>query len=180
VSRLTAQKGIDHLADVADDYVRRGGQIAILGEGEQDLEERLHWLTVAHPGAIAFRRAFDEGLAKRIYAGSDLFAMPSRFEPCGLAQMYSMRYGTVPIARATGGLVDTISPLHNRHDVGGATGILYASDDSEGFLGAVRWGLDIARDPGAMQALRRNGMSVDFSWEKSARTYVEMYRELGV
>lgn len=180
VSRLTAQKGIDHLADVADDFVRRGGQIAILGEGEEQLEHRLHWLTMAHPGAIAFRRAFDEGLAKRIYAGSDLFAMPSRFEPCGLAQMYSMRYGTVPVARATGGLVDTIAPLHNQNDVGGATGILYASDDSEGFGRALRWGLDVARDPGAMHALRQNGMRVDFSWERSAKTYVEMYRELGV
>ena len=94
--------------------------------------------------------------------------------------MYSMRYGTVPIARATGGLVDTIAPLSNHHDVGGATGILYASDDSEGFLGAVRWGLEVARDAGAMQALRHNGMSVDFSWERSAREYVSMYRELGV
>ncbi len=180
VSRLTAQKGIDHLADVADDFVRRGGQIVILGEGEEQLEQRLHWLSLTHPGAIAFRRAFDEGLAKRIYAGSDLFAMPSRFEPCGLAQMYSMRYGTVPVARATGGLVDTVAPLHNQNDVGGATGILYASDDSEGFGRALRWGLDVARDPGAMYALRQNGMRVDFSWERSARTYVEMYRELGV
>lgn len=178
VSRLSAQKGIDHLCDVAGDVVRRGGQIVVLGEGDEALEHRLHWLQAAHPGSIAFRRAFDEGLAHRIYAGSDLFAMPSRFEPCGLAQMYSMRYGTVPVARATGGLVDTIAPLHNQHDVGGATGILYSNDDGLG--GALKWALEIARDPGAMQALRRNGMREDFSWEKSARTYVGMYRELGL
>lgn len=180
VSRLTAQKGIDHLADVADGFVRNGGQIVVLGEGEEDLEHRLHWLQMAHPGAIAFRRAFDEGLARRIYAGSDLFAMPSRFEPCGLAQMYSMRYGTIPIARATGGLVDTIAPLHNRHDVGGATGILYSSDGSAGLRDAVSWGLEIARDPGALHTMRRNGMQQDFSWEHSAGMYLDMYRELGV
>ena len=180
VSRLSAQKGIDHLCDAASDFVRLGGQIVVLGEGDEDLEHRLHWLQTTHRGSIAFRRAFDEGLAHRIYAGSDLFAMPSRFEPCGLAQMYSMRYGTVPIARATGGLVDTIAPLHNKHDVGGATGILYASDDSEGFAGAARFGLDVARDPGALHALRLNGMRQDFSWERSARAYIEMYRELGL
>lgn len=180
VSRLTAQKGIDHLCDVADDYVRRGGQLVVLGEGEEQLEHRLHWLSMTHPGSIAFRRAFDEGLAHRIYAGSDLFAMPSRFEPCGLAQMYSMRYGTVPVARATGGLVDTIAPLHNRHDVGGATGLLYTSNEAEGLLHALRWALDIARDPGALHALRQNGMRADFSWQRSAREYVAMYRELGL
>jgi starch synthase len=180
VSRLTAQKGIDHLCDVADDFVRRGGQIVVLGEGEEELERRLHWLTVTHPGAIAFRRAFDEGLAHRIYGASDLFAMPSRFEPCGLAQMYSMRYGTIPVARATGGLVDTIAPLINKHDVGGATGILYTSNEAEGLLHALRWALDVVRDPGALAAMRQNGMREDFSWEKSARAYVDMYRELGL
>lgn len=180
VSRLSSQKGIDHLCDAADDFVRRGGQIVVLGEGDEELERRLHWLQMTHRGAIAFRRAFDEGLAHRIYAGADLFAMPSRFEPCGLAQMYSMRYGTVPIARATGGLVDTIAPLHSKHEVGGATGILYASDASNGFLDAARWGLEVARDPGALHALRVNGMQQDFSWERSARAYVDMYRELGL
>ncbi len=180
VSRLTMQKGIDHLCDVADDFVRAGGQIVVLGEGEEHLEHRLHWLGVRHPGSIAFRRAFDEGLAKRIYAGSDLFAMPSRFEPCGLAQMYARRYGTIPVARATGGLVDTIAPLHDRHSVGGATGILYAADDATSLGRSLRWGLDVARDPGALHAMRQNAMRVDFSWERSARAYLDLYRELGV
>lgn len=180
VSRLTMQKGIDHLCDVADDFVRNGGQLVVLGEGEEPLEHRLHWLSMSHPGAIAFRRAFDEGLAHRIYAASDLFAMPSRFEPCGLAQMYSMRYGTIPVARATGGLVDTIAPLHNRHHVGGATGILYRSDESDALRQALHWGLAVARDPEALAAMRGNGMREDFSWQKSARTYVAMYRELGL
>ncbi|MGZ5971280.1 MAG: glycogen synthase, partial [Polyangiales bacterium] len=180
VSRLTMQKGIDHLCDVADDYVRRGGQIVVLGEGEEPLEHRLHWLQMAHPGAIAFRRAFDEGLARRIYAGSDLFAMPSRFEPCGLAQMYSMRYGTIPVARATGGLVDTIAPLHNRHDVGGATGLLYSSDDASGLAQALRWALDVMHDEPALHTMRMNGMRADWSWEHSAKMYREMYASLGV
>jgi len=180
VSRLTMQKGIDHLCDVAEDLVHRGAQIVVLGEGEEHLEHRLHGLAHAHPSAIAFRQAFDEGLAKRIYAGSDLFAMPSRFEPCGLAQMYSMRYGTLPVARATGGLVDTISPLHNRHDVGGATGILYASDHADALAGALRWGLDVVADREALMTMRQNAMRMDFSWELSAKKYLEMYRELGV
>lgn len=180
VSRLTRQKGIDHLCDVAHEIVRHGAQLVVLGEGEEDLEHRLHWLQMAHPGSIAFRKAFDEGLAHRIYAGADLFAMPSRFEPCGLAQMYSMRYGTIPVARATGGLVDTVAPLHNTHDVGGATGILYASDHADGLAKALRWGVDVARDPGALHHLRQNAMRVDFSWESSARRYLELYRELGV
>lgn len=180
VSRLTMQKGIDHICDVAEDLVFRGAQLVVLGEGEEHLEHRLHLLSKNHPTAIAFRRAFDEGLAKRIYGSSDLFAMPSRFEPCGLAQMYAMRYGTIPVARATGGLVDTIAPLHNRHDVGGATGILYTSDEAEALARALRWGIEVASDPDALLAMRENAMRVDFSWEQSARKYLEMYRELGV
>ena len=180
VSRLTAQKGIDHLCDVAEDLVERGAQLAILGEGEEQLERRLHVLSRRHPTAIAFRKAFDEGLAKRIYAGSDLFAMPSRFEPCGLAQLYSMRYGTLPVARATGGLVDTVAPLHNRHDVGGATGLLYTRESADGLGDALRWGMDVVADRGALTTMRRNAMGADFSWAQSARRYLELYRELGV
>jgi starch synthase len=179
VSRLTMQKGIDHLCEVAPEIVAAGGQLVVLGEGDEDLERRLHWLAASHRGAIAYRRAFDDGLARRIYAGSDLFAMPSRFEPCGLAQMYSMRYGTLPIARATGGLVDTIAPLHDRHDVGGATGILYGEEKAEALAGALRWGLEVVRDRGARAAMQRNAMLQDWSWERSARAYLAMYRELG-
>jgi len=180
VSRLTHQKGIDQLCDAADAYVRGGGQIAVLGEGEEDLEHRLHWLSLANRGSIAYRRAFDDGLARRIYAGSDLFAMPSRFEPCGLAQMYAMRYGAIPIARATGGLVDTIAPLHNRHDVGDATGILYSHDSADSLLGALAWGRDVVRDHWAIGRMRWNAMTTDHSWEHAARGYIELYRELGV
>ena len=161
-------------------HVRDGGQVAVLGEGEQPLEHRLHWLEVGHRGSIAYRRAFDDGLARRIYAGSDLFAMPSRFEPCGLAQLYAMRYGSIPVARATGGLVDTIVPLHNRHHVGDATGILYAGDDAGAFSRALRWGREVARDPHAMRALRANAMRANHSWDEAAVAYVDLYRELGV
>ncbi|MFI5299004.1 MAG: glycogen synthase [Polyangiales bacterium] len=100
VSRLTHQKGIDQLCDVASMIAREGGQIIVLGTGERSVEERLHGLAVTHPGAVVFRRAFDERLAHRIYAGSDLFAMPSRFEPCGLTQLYAMRYGARDRERA--------------------------------------------------------------------------------
>ena len=180
VSRLTAQKGIDWLCDVATEHVRDGGQIAVLGEGEELLEHRLHWLEVGHRGSIAYRRAFDDGLARRIYGGSDLFAMPSRFEPCGLAQLYAMRYGSIPIGRATGGLIDTISPLRNRHDVRGATGILYEGNDSGALASALRWGREVQRDPYALHALRDNAMRANHSWEEAARGYLELYESLGV
>ena len=180
VSRLTSQKGIDWLCDVATEIAHAGGQIAILGEGEEHLEHRLHWLQIAHRGQVAYRRAFDDGLARRIYAGSDLFAMPSRFEPCGLAQMYAMRYGSIPVARATGGLVDTIRPLHAVHDVGGATGILYSGGDAASLERAMRWGMQLARDGAALDAVRRNAMAEDNSWDHAARDYLAMYHELGI
>lgn len=180
VSRLTRQKGMDWLCDVASGIAHAGAQLAVLGEGEEDIEHRLHWLEVGHRGQIAYRRAFDDGLARRIYAGSDLFAMPSRFEPCGLAQMYAMRYGSIPVARATGGLVDTIRPLHAVHDVGGATGILYSGSDAPAFDRALRWGMQLARDAAAMHHVRRNAMAEDDSWDHAALNYVNMYSELGI
>jgi starch synthase len=180
VSRLTRQKGIDWLCDVAARFVHEGGQLAVLGEGEEDLEHRLHWLEAGHRGAIAYRRAFDDGLARRIYAGSDLFAMPSRFEPCGLAQMYAMRYGSIPIARATGGLVDTIAPLYDRHAVGGATGIVYDGHDAGAFESALRWGREVYHDSFAHGHIRSNAMRMNHSWEEAAKNYVHMYSDLGV
>lgn len=180
VSRFTSQKGIDWVGEIATHLVNQGGQLVVLGEGDAALEHRLYRAAQRLRGQVVYVKAFDDGLARRIYAGSDLFLMPSRFEPCGLTQMYSMRYGAVPIARATGGLVDTIAPLHTQHDVGGATGILYEGESAEALAGAVEWGLHVAHDPGAMHALRQNGMRTDFSWERSAREYLAMYRDLGL
>jgi starch synthase len=180
VTRLTSQKGIDWLCDAADGFIRDGGQLVVLGEGDAQLEHRLHWLAMAHPGRVAFRRAFDEGLAHRIYAGADLFAMPSRFEPCGLTQLYAMRYGALPVARATGGLVDTIAPLINQYDVGGANGFLYEGHDGAAFSGALRWATHVFRDPGALAAMRGNAMRAQHSWDDRARAYVTLYRELGI
>jgi starch synthase len=182
VSRFTSQKGIDLIADVADAFVRGGGQIVALGEGDSHLEERLHYLGLAHKTRIAYRRAFDDGLARRIYAGSDLFAMPSRFEPCGLAQLYAMRYGSIPVARATGGLVDTVFRLHNQHEVGGATGILYDGEENDAgaLLHALEWARSIARDPAAMTTLQHNAMHVDHSWDHRALAYVDLYRSIGM
>lgn len=180
VSRFTSQKGIDWVGEIAPQLVRQGGQLVVLGEGDAALEHRLYWAAQRLRGSVVYVRAFDDGLARRIYAGSDMFLMPSRFEPCGLTQMYAMRYGAVPIARATGGLVDTIAPLHSQYDVGGATGILYEEESAEALAGAVEWGIQVARDPGAMHALRQNGMRSDFSWERSAETYLEVYTDLGL
>ncbi len=140
-----------------------------------------YWAAQRLRGSVVYVRAFDDGLARRIYAGSDMFLMPSRFEPCGLAQMYSMRYGTVPVARATGGLVDTIAPLHNRHDVGGSTGILYEA--------RVRRRARRTRCGGASSSWRARGAHGGPSerdarrflrGSRAPRQYLEMYRDLGV
>jgi starch synthase len=129
-----------------------------------------------HADRVAFRRGFDDPLAHRIEAGADFFLMPSRYEPCGLSQMMSMRYGTVPIARATGGLVDTIVPWDGG-EPGGATGILFQPYTADALLGAVEEGRRLYAAPSALAALRRNGMAADFSWEASARRYLQLYRQ---
>jgi starch synthase len=175
VSRLTAQKGLDWLLDCAPDFIRRGGRIAILGEGDGGLENRCRQYCRQFAGAFGYWARYDDSIARKFFAGADLFAMPSRFEPCGLGQLYAMRYGAIPVARRTGGLGDTIFPLLNKFDVGGATGILYDGDRTESLLGTLRWALDVARDDGAMTALRKNAMSVDHSWEQSAKCYLALY-----
>ncbi len=181
VSRFSSQKGIDLLCDAAPAHLAAGGQLVALGEGDAHLEDRFARLAARHRGAVSYSRAFDDGLSRRIYAGSDLFAMPSRFEPCGLAQMYAMRYGTIPVARATGGLVDTIYPLHNRYEVGGASGIVYRGEpnDPGALLGALHWARDVCSDRSALEALRWNAMHMDHSWDLSAKHYIHMYLDLG-
>jgi starch synthase len=129
---------------------------------------------------LAYRKTFDDGLARRIYAGTDWFAMPSRFEPCGLGQLYAMRYGSIPVARRTGGLVDTIAPLTDIHHVDGATGILYDGDNSESLAGALRFAMAVHRDPDAKARLQMNAMRADHSWESSAKQYLSLYQDLGM
>ena len=170
VSRLTHQKGTDLIAGAAEELAAMPAQLALLGKGQRAQEEALLALAARHPGRIAVRVGFDEDLAHAIEAGADLFLMPSRFEPCGLNQMYSQRYGTPPVARATGGLIDTI--------VDGVTGFLFEGADAAALIAAVRRALAAYRDPARWARIQRAGMSADFSWSAAARRYADLYARL--
>jgi starch synthase len=177
VSRLVWQKGIDLLADALSGPLARGRvALAVLGSGEPANEAMLDAMAHAHPGRVAFRRGYDEPLAHWIEAGADAFLMPSRYEPCGLNQMYSLRYGTVPLVRRTGGLADSVH--HFDPATGEGTGILFDHADA----GAVRWAVETAAawhaDPPLWQRLVTNGMREDFSWERQVGEYLELYERV--
>jgi starch synthase len=170
VGRLTQQKGADLVAAAAGELAAMPAQLALLGKGERALEDALQAAAARHPGRIALQAGFDEDLAHAIEAGADLFLMPSRFEPCGLNQMYSQRYGTPPVARATGGLIDTI--------VDGVTGFLFEEPTPAALTAAVRRALAASRDAARWERIQRAGMARDFSWDAAARRYADLYARL--
>ena len=179
VSRLTGQKGSDLIAALAQRIAAFPAQLAVLGNGDAEITARFERAAQHQPRAIAKRIGFDEGLAHRIEAGADFFLMPSRFEPCGLNQMYSQRYGTPPIARATGGLVDSIvDATPQTLENGTATGFLFAEATESSLLSAMMRALDVYAHPRQWQALQRAGMARDFGWRSRAREYVALYRKL--
>ena len=171
-SRLVHQKGFDIVVRAWYDLLQRPLRMVVLGTGEPDVQDGFRALAVRAPDRIAARFAYDSALAHKIVAGADMFLMASRFEPCGLTQMYSLRYGTVPIVRATGGLVDTVEPYDA--STGQGTGFRFAHADGTGMIWALDQALAAYRDRAAWQRLMKNGMSRDFSWERSARGYVEL------
>ena len=172
VSRLTHQKGSDLLADAIDELVALPAQLAVVGKGEARVEEALRAAAVRYPGRVSATIGFDEGLAHAIEAGADVFLMPSRYEPCGLNQMYSQRYGTPPVARATGGLIDTIED--------GKTGFLFDRAERGPFVAAVRRAVELRRDSGRWHEMQRRGMLRDFSWSTAARQYAALYSRLAM
>lgn len=177
VSRLTSQKGFDLLFDSLPDILRqRELAIVALGSGEPRYEEFFSGLAKNFAERVAFHRGYSEEIAHWIEAGSDMFLMPSLYEPCGLNQMYSLKYGTVPIVRRTGGLADSVQMWDARTRTG--TGIVFNDFD----LPAIRWALhtalDLFKDKDAWLQLMRNGMAQDFSWEHQAREYVALYEEM--
>jgi starch synthase len=179
VGRLTEQKGVDLIAAVGPRLAVARAQLAVLGTGEPALETTLRALARAHRDAIAVEIAFDEPLAHLIEAGADAFLMPSRFEPCGLNQMYSQRYGTPPVARATGGLADTIVDCTPETLADGTTtGFLFGEPTAPALRGAIDRALAAYRDPPTWRALQRTGMARDFSWDAAAREYVRLYESL--
>jgi starch synthase len=179
VARLTAQKGIDLIADIAPRLAQLPAQLAVFGNGDIALEQRLQALADAHPGRIVVRFGFDERLAHRIEAGADVFLMPSRFEPCGMNQMYSQRYGTPPVVRATGGLIDSVVDCTTATVADGtATGFVFAGEDPGSLFAAMERAAAAWHDRALWKALQGNGMRRDFGWSASAARYIEIYNRL--
>jgi starch synthase len=177
VSRLTAQKGFDLLHDAMTVFLQREDmRMVVLGSGEERFEQWFEWLVKNFPNKVAYKKGYDNELAHWIEAGADIFLMPSRYEPCGLNQMYSMAYGTVPVVRRTGGLADTVSPWNAQTREG--TGFLFDAYDSQAFFDALQRALRAFRDPEQWTRLVQNGMAQDFSWEKQIQRYVDLYRRL--
>jgi starch synthase len=173
VSRFAAQKGFDLISQIMDRLAREEMIMVVLGSGDKPYEEMFLRLNRQFPQKIAAKVAFDNAIAHKIEAGADMFLMPSRYEPCGLNQIYSLKYGTVPIVRATGGLDDTIEPWDAR--TGKGTGFKFSEYTGEALLATIRQALLAYRDPSSWQTLMRNGMNRDFSWGASAREYGKVY-----
>ena len=178
ISRLVDQKGFDLIAEIADQLAQLDASFVLLGTGERRYEDFWLGLAARHPDRIGVKIGFDEPLAHLIEGGADLFLMPSRFEPSGLNQMFSMRYGTVPVVRAVGGLDDTVLNYNPR--TGEGTGFSFQDYTAQALLNTLRWALDVFRDRATWQRIQREGMTQDFSWDASARQYVKVYeRALG-
>ena len=172
ISRLTDQKGFDLVAVAAEQLMSLDAVWAMLGSGEPHYEQLWRTLAKRHPDRVSATIGFDERLAHLIEAGSDIFLMPSRFEPCGLNQMYSLRYGTVPVVRSTGGLADTVVDA----DEPAGNGFKFSDYNPGAMVAAVKRALDAYGNPSRWAALQRAGMAGDFSWDVSAREYVKVYR----
>ncbi|HET9252549.1 MAG TPA: glycogen synthase GlgA [Candidatus Eisenbacteria bacterium] len=178
VTRLSAQKGLDLVEHALPGILRtRDIRFVALGSGEPRYAEMLRRMQEAFPGKVTFYDGFQEPLAHLIEAGSDIFLMPSRYEPCGLNQMYSLKYGTVPIVRRTGGLADTVEPYDPR--TGRGTGFVFEHYTPEGLRWAIELALEAFRDHEAWVRLGLAGMEKDFSWEKQAGEYVQLYARVG-
>ncbi|WJW74897.1 glycogen synthase GlgA [Thiohalobacter sp. IOR34] len=177
IGRLVEQKGVDLILGALPRLMEEDVQLVVLGSGEAQLEAALREAQAAHPQRIGVRIGYDEPLAHRIEAGADLFLMPSRFEPCGLNQIYSLRYGTVPVVRRTGGLADTVVDASEAAlRKGTATGFQFDAPTTEALLQAIGRALGLYRQPPVWRRLIGAGMRQDFSWTRSARRYLEVYR----
>jgi starch synthase len=177
VTRLTSQKGIDLVQKVVPDLLqRRNFSLVVLGSGEGRYERFFDWLQEHFPGRVSFYRGYSNKLAHWIEAGADMFLMPSVYEPCGLNQMYSLRYGTVPIVRETGGLADSVQlydPATRKGD-----GIVFRDYNEEGLRWAIETALDLYPDRPVWRRMVQNGMRKNYSWEKQGQEYVDLFRRL--
>ncbi len=178
VSRLTDQKGIELIIHAVPRLVKKGGQFVFLGQGARELEEGLKDLISQFPERVAGTIGFDAALAQRIYAGSDFFLMPSRFEPCGLGQMIAMRYGSIPIVRKVGGLADTVDPVPASPSRTAATGIVFNSYSHAAFAQAISRAFLLFGNSNHFQRIQTNALKKDFSWSSSAQQYATLYKHI--
>ncbi len=176
VSRMASQKGFDLIAAAAQELITLDATIVVVGSGEARYQEMWQHLAQARPDRISVFIGYDEERAHLVEGGADIFLMPSRFEPCGLNQMYSMRYGTVPVVRAVGGLVDTVKPYDPRN--GRGTGFLFASYEPGAMMHALTNAIGAFRNKKMWARLQKNGMRTDFSWDRSAEEYVTVYKRV--
>jgi starch synthase len=173
VGRLAWQKGVDLLLDAIDGIVALPCRVAVLGDGDRELVARLSAAAARHPGRVGFVAGFDERRAHLLQAGADVLAVPSRYEPCGLTQLFALHYGCVPVAHRTGGLADSIVDV--REDPAHGTGLLFDDASPQALHGALAAAAALFRDAGAWAAMQRRGMAVDVSWAASARRYLDVY-----
>lgn len=179
IGRLTFQKGFDLLVDVIPELMSLDTQMVVLGTGDHHLEQQFIAVKARYPDRIGLHLGFDEGIAHRIEAGSDMLIMPSRYEPCGLSQLYSLRYGTVPIVRRTGGLADTVVPFRpSTVKSRCATGFHFIDASTDSLLSALLLSLHVCKERQTWQSLIHAGMQTDLSWDRSAKLYVDLYRGL--
>jgi starch synthase len=175
VARLAEQKGMDLVLDALPGILAEGCQLVVLGSGDARLEDAFRAAAAAHPGQVAVRLGYDDDLAHRLYAGTDAFLMPSRYEPCGLGQLIALRYGGAPVVRRTGGLADTVTEFDPARRTG--TGFIFDPFTADALLATVRRAASTYRQPAVWKALVRNAMAEDFSWDASAREYLTLYRK---
>ena len=171
ISRLTHQKGLDLFAAAASDLMSLDASWVMLGSGEAEYEDLWRTLAARYPERVSATIGFEERLAHRIEAGADLFLMPSRYEPCGLNQLYSLRYGTLPIVHATGGLEDTVRDVPEPRP----NGFKFRDFSPSALLEAVHRALELYRNPREWRKMQESGMKDDYSWDVSAREYVKVY-----
>jgi starch synthase len=176
IGRLAEQKGVDILLGSLEEMLSADMQFVLLGSGSRDFERAFRKLALRHPSKCAIKIGFDTGLSHRIEAGCDFFLMPSRFEPCGLNQMYSLRYGTIPIVRITGGLDDCVIDMVE--DPENANGIKFAQYSIQAQSQAIRKALILYNEKELLDVMRQNGMAMDFSWKRTASEYLLYYRQL--
>jgi starch synthase len=179
VSRLTWQKGMDVLLEVIDHLAGIGGRLALLGSGDAAMEEGFRAAALRHPGKVGIHIGYDEMLSHRMQGGGDAILVPSRFEPCGLTQLYGLAYACVPVVARTGGLADTVIDANLAATTAGVgTGIQFAGVNYRSLAMAVSRAVALYHQPGVWQAIQRNGMKADFSWGRSGKAYADLYQQL--